>query len=85
MDDKIICIFDFPGNNKYQGAWADFNESTNTVLFGGAWDNIEPWETKCEPTEIDVFNYVMDSVGATYEMETDKIYEIVFNKKEINQ
>jgi hypothetical protein len=56
MDD-LICVYDFAGNSRDCGFWADWSKSAKTVYFGGDWWDVPDMQSETIPSEKEVFEW----------------------------
>lgn len=54
----VKCVFDFAGNMRQAGCWADWCRHNQKIYFGGKWGFIPPAISKTEPTEDEVLEIV---------------------------
>lgn len=59
MDSEMVCVYDFAGNSRHVGFWADWSKLTKTVYFGGDWWDIPNMISQTEPSESQVYEWAL--------------------------
>ena len=67
MEDNLVCVYDFAGNNRQSGRWADYDPINHLLYFGGQWAGIEPQRLTAEPTDKQVYAFAEPYIYINYE------------------
>lgn len=58
-DENCICVYDFAGNYRYPGFWADYYVDEKITRFGGAWADVPDMPSETVPDEDAVYDWGM--------------------------
>lgn len=76
MSDSI-CVYDFAGNSRDPGMWADFYPKRKVVVFGGYWSPVPDMPAEDQPSEDQVSAH-----ASKYETTCRERYEAYLAGKE---
>lgn len=57
--ETYICVYDFAGNSRDPGFWADYCVERKVTVFGGAWADAPDMPSETVPDEDTVYDWGM--------------------------